>query len=356
MLRIGKLCYLIFKFYNFLLPIMQLLRFNKTATLLIILFFPFVLFARDKDEELLNHYTKYERAKVSDFSLATDFNVVYMPNQSLSELLSKQLVSFLKNKDVNTSVCSSVESTRNIIINYVDFIEEYGRGTDAYKLKITKNNIFIEFTSSKSLYWAYDALTSQYNLNTGISSKFIKSKSKCFKEGLFLADNGDEAGSEVVSLSTNVFSEENIKKQIDNAIITNSTTVFLELLTDAGCKIKCNTLSLFNPNEQYASKDAVSIDEFNEICEYARSVGVTLIPVLDFSSSKNDLLAEFTGHQTFTVEGLRFYRALLKEFSEKASFETICIGEQVNDELIQKKYIEPLVSIAKSYKKNVVTI
>ncbi|MFI3268580.1 MAG: hypothetical protein R3Y51_07695, partial [Rikenellaceae bacterium] len=307
---------------------MQLTKLTKTLILITVLSLPFSLTAKDRYEELINHYTKYETAKIDDFNLSTGFNVVYMPDQSLSELLSRQVVSFLEKNKIHTSVSSTVESQRNIIINYVDLIEGYGRGTDAYKVKITKNNIFIEFTSSKALYWAYDALVKQYNHDSSIMAKLVKNKKKAFKEGLIISDKGRQARTEVVSLSDNLFSEENIKKQIDNAIVSNATTIFLELLTSEGCKIKCNTIELFNPNIEYASGDAVTIDEFNKLCEYAKDMGVTLIPVFDFSNSENNLLTEFTGHEVFTVEGLRFYRSLLKEFSENASFNTLCLGKK----------------------------
>ncbi|MFI3262433.1 MAG: hypothetical protein R3Y26_05945 [Rikenellaceae bacterium] len=327
---------------------------SKLFILSFIMFVPFTLLANDEYEELLNHYMKYETAKIDDFSLASGFNIVYMPDQSLSEVFSKQISSFLEKKEISTTVGSTLEGQRNIFVNCVDLIEGYGRGEDAYKVKITKNNVFVEFTSSKSLYWAYDALVKQYNVDSSIKSRVLKSKKKAFKEGFLVNNDGVKTGSEIVNLSGNLFTEENIKNQINNAIGSNATTIFLELLTSEGCKIKCSTMELFNPNVQYASGDAMSIEEFNRICEYADEMGVTIIPVLDFSNSNNEPLTQFTGHQVFTVEGLRFGRALLKEFSEKATFSTLCLGKKVEDELIQKKYINPLISIANSYDKRVV--
>lgn len=299
----------------------------------------------DELDEITQHYNVAESATIDKFSLVTKFNIVSMPEQPMSELLSKRIADFLKRKGLTTAVRSNIETSRNIIINYVDIIEGYGRGDNVYRLKITKNNILIEYTSSTALYWAYDALIKQFVENHSFATKIFKKNKFYFEKSYIVSNEGDESGSDVIRLTAGTLNEKRITEHINKALLSNISTVYIELLTSKGCKLRCKSIEVFNPTSNYLSSDAITIDELERLNQYAQSMGISLVPVLDLSNPENEILTQFTGHNIFSVEGLRFSRALLKEVCEGTSVMVVCLGRKVNDEMTQLKYIDPLVEM-----------
>lgn len=317
----------------------------KTILLTILLVTPYTLLANKNIDVIIEHYNHAENSKIGNFSLGKKFNVVTKPDQKMSMLLSKRITDFLKTKGINNAVRSNISSTRNIIINHLDMIENYGRGEHAYRIKVTRDNIIIEYTSSMSLYWAYDAFIIGFVDKQNIITKVIKNKRFFIKEMNITSNEGKESVSDMIRISSETLTIQRIKNHIDKAATSNILTIYIELLSKKYCKLNSRSINVFNPNGSFASKDAITVEELESLNQYALSVGVTIVPVLDFSSADNEKFISFVGHKTFSVEGLRFSRAILNDLCKGTSLTQICLGRKINDKLIQLKYIDPLVDM-----------
>lgn len=295
-------------------------------------------------------------SKVEPFALETPFNIVYMPTQPSSEVLAKRIASFLKNKGVETSTISNIQSSRNITITLVESIGGYEKGEDAYYIKITKNNVLIEYTSSSSLSWALDAFTSRYHEKQSFIQKLSKRK-KTYIEGFELMTNkGEESGSSVIKLVSSDLTYNNIKGRIKGALASNNTTIYLQLLSKDGCALRLNAIELFNPSAQYSQINSLTLAQLEELHDYAMTLGVTLVPYLDFSKESNPPFEKFTGHKIYSAEGLRLSKAMVRELSSISTLSSVCLGAEVKDELIKKKYIDPLTEILHKLGKRSVAI
>lgn len=296
-----------------------------------------------------------QNQSIANFTLTTNFNIVADINQPTSELLAKKISSYLRKKDITTSTISNITSHRNIIINHVSSIENFA-DKDAFSLYVTKDNIYIKFTSSTSSFWAYQALIAKLGSKQNIINKLSKKNKYLFYATSIASNEGEESGTDLIRFVTTSKSMAELKERINKAQSANISTLYIEILTTKGCKLKCNTIDIFNPNQSYISDGSITISQLEELNEYAKSLDITLIPIIDLSSGENNPLSTFTGHPIHTAEGLRFSKALLKEVCDGTTLDTVCIGYKIGDETIKTKYIEPLVELLHHNGKKVIAL
>lgn len=293
-------------------------------------------------------------AHPANFTLDTPFNVVASQDEPQSEAFAKKISAFVRRQKLATATTSNITSRRNIIITQKEQIGQYTKEVDCYLLKVTKDNIFIQYTTSTALFWAYDAFVSKFKVKESFFQKMMK-KRKCYIEAYeIISTEGEESGTDLVRLVSNPLTIDKIKERIEKSLGSNITTLFVELISVNGCALKCHTIDLFNPNASYTIPTAISVAQFEELNQFASNLGVTLIPIVELSAENNKPLTEFTGHPVHSAEGLRFSKSLLKELCDGTTVSTICIGKKQTDSLIQAKYTTPLVELLHKYGKRAV--
>ena len=293
-------------------------------------------------------------AVIADFSLDTPFNVVAAVEDDEAQTLAKNIVAFLKSHGNNNAVRTNSLDKRNIILSKANDLEDVSGSEDIYSMRVTKNSIILNFTSTTAMYWAYGAFVSHYTEKQNFFQKLMKKK-KSFIKGIDVVENsGDDTAWGILDLVHRATDIASVRKDIQGCLSKNVSTVYMVFISPRGFKVESDVLKMMNPSGVLCSGGGYTYDEINEIYLYAKSKGVEIIPVFDFATEENPAFFSYTGHNVHSVEGLRFSRAFLKEFMEKTSFPSVCLGKEPEDVKVREKYINPLADVINAEGKSAV--
>ncbi len=302
-----------------------------------------------------NRSTIKRESKITDFNLKRDITIYSITNSEGSKLMCKRVAELLKKSGCEEVSIAQKPGEHTINIEQVEKIAGADKNSnDAYSLKVFKNEVNIEYTSSKSMSWAFQALRNNIVSDQKALQKIFDKSTKVIKAADICKTSGDEGSSEIIDLIKTPMSISMLQSHINKAVMNNKFVIYLKLISTEGTAIKSDFIDSANPYIKSNNK-ALSYSELNQLYKTATDNGIELIPILDISSNDNIAFEKHTGHKIHSTEGVRFTKVLTKEFAKSTNFDVVYLGNAPTDTKLKEKYFTPLAEIFKANNKSVIT-
>lgn len=274
-----------------------------------------------------------------DFVLEHRFGIVAESDDRLAVMFASRLQSFLEGKGVAAVGLSSGMASRNIVVRTVS------REGDVHfcSVDVDKGMVVVEFTSAEAMNWAYSALTDSYTDTKGLFKRSSGKGDRRFAAmETTMSTAVAEQRSDVIDLVALPVDVEAVKRRLGQALSEGCSTVYAVMLNKSGWKIESRTMRLVNPDDVQPAGECYSFAQIEQIRLAADKMGIELVAVIDVSSPDNKAFKSFTGHDIHSTEGVRFTRALVREFCYGTGFKNICLGAENEDETIKRRFIKPV--------------
>lgn len=292
--------------------------------------------------------------KLADFDLDRTITIFSSSSQSENAMFCSRVAELLKNVGSQDVKIARSHGASNINIEKVSMIVGVDRTiTDAYCIKVYKNRVDIQYMSTKSMAWAYQALRKIIANKQSFLQKMFGQRSLYIQASSLCETSGATGTFEVVDVTENHMNVEALKKHISSVAMNNKFIIYLKLVSTEGVSIMSELISSVNPFIELANGGLTYV-QLNELHDYANRNGIELIPLLDLVSEDNTYFENYTGHKLHSTEGLRFSKGLINEFALKTKYEVICLGGEPANGKIKEKYIDPLVEVFNTYGRDVV--
>lgn len=216
-------------------------------------------------------------------------------------------------------------SAPKIIFQHTQTIDG-AMGTDALKITVTSKKVTVRYTSPGSLIRCYELLGGM------------------IKDGRIAgADIVDWGARKSKALgSIDLASKPRPMDEIERQIRANrSSTLYVVLVNSNKWQLR-NTV-FTNVNSKYPFQAAYTVAQVNQMTEIARREKVTLIPRMELLAENAEFRA-ITGHSIFSVEGMRFVRALLEEYAQQVNFKKLSLGKRTS--AVDNRYMEFIMQLA----------
>ncbi|MDE7355892.1 MAG: hypothetical protein K2N21_03865 [Rikenellaceae bacterium] len=274
-----------------------------------------------------------------DFVLEHRFGIVAESDDRLAVMFANRLQSFLEGKGVAAVGLSSGMASRNIVARTVS------REGDVHfcSVDVDKGMVVVEFTSAEAMNWAYSALTDSYTDTKGFFKRSSGKGDRRFAAmETTMSTAVAEQRSDVIDLVALPVDVEAVKRRLGQALSEGCATVYAVMLNRSGWKMESRTMRLVNPDDVQPAGECYSFAQIEQIRLAADKMGIELVAVIDVSSPDNKAFKSFTGHDIHSTEGVRFTRALVREFCYSTGFKNICLGAESEDETIKRRFIKPV--------------
>lgn len=287
-------------------------------------------------------WNKMPFVNASEFSLEKSFSIVVSPDDAVAQAFAAKLQLFLEMRGITTFGFSNFAAARNITASTVDNI----KGGGSYSINVGKDLVTVNFTSSASMNEAYAALVARYTDKKGFFKRLTRKNNRRFAseetEAVGTASVSERA--DVIDLVSQSVDCETVKARLNKASAAGVTTVYMVFMNDKGWKMNSSAMSLVNPEAPVPAGRCYSYSQVREIKSAADNMGMKIVPVIDIATAENPAFESFTGHPVHSTEGVRFTRALVKEFCRNTGFGTVCLGDDPGDETVARRFIEPVVA------------
>lgn len=214
-------------------------------------------------------------------------------------------------------------------------------GSDAVHIKVSKKRIQIQFTSQASQQRAIEILGTL--ITTVAGQRVVAGAEVADWDGIYDGRIGNhiDAASRFIPIAE---IEHNIRQKASSVRRTGSGGVYILLVNNNNWRVETSTFSLINPKAKLSTTNQLyTHTQIRELMEYARRQRLNLIPTVELLS-KNSEFETVTGHSLFSVEGMRFVRAILEEYVEQWDCRKICVGTQSAQ--ADTRYMEFLTGLA----------
>ncbi len=274
----------------------------------------------------------------ADFSLEKSFSIVVSPDDAVAQAFAAKLQLFLEMRGITTFGFSNFAASRNITASTVESV----KGGGSYSIRVEKDLVTVNFTSPATMNEAYAALIAGYNDKTGFFKRMMRKNNRRFTSvdavptDISTADRAD-----VIDLMSQGIDCEAVKARLHKASAAGVNTVYMVFMNDKGWKIDSRAMSLVNPEASVERR--YSYSQVRDIKSAADNMGMKIVPVIDIATAENPVFESFTGHPVHSTEGVRFTRAMVKEFCANTGFGTVCLGDDPGDETVARRFIEPVV-------------
>ena len=277
-----------------------------------------------------------------EFGLEKRFSIVTSPNDAVAQAFADKLRIFLQRSGVADFDLSNFASSRNIMAASVDSI----KGGGNYSVDVSKNLITVNFTSPSGMNGAYSALTAGYTDRVGLIKRLANKRYRRFTK---VEHSGRQSVSaseriDIIDLLAHDVDCQAVKGRLHDASSAGATTVYMIFMNEKGWRIESPVMSLINPDDLPPAGDGYSYPQIREIKSTADNLGLKIVPVIDIATAYNPAFEQFTGHAIHSTEGLRFSRALAKEFCSNSGFPTLCLGKEPEDKAAVRRFIEPVAA------------
>ncbi len=278
----------------------------------------------------------------SEFSLEKNFSIVVSPDDAVAQAFAAKLQLFLEMRGITTFGFSNFAASRNITASTVDNI----KGGGSYSITVSKDLVTVNFTSPASMNEAYTALVAGYTDKTGFFKKLTRKNNRRFVNAGTVAVSEPESSdkADVIDLVSQSVDCETVKSRLSKASAAGVTTVYMVFMNDKGWTVNSSAMSLVNPEAAVPAGYCYSYSQVRDIKSAADNMGMKIVPVIDIATAENPAFESFTGHCVHSTEGVRFTRALVKEFCRNTGFATVCLGDDPGDETVARRFIEPVVA------------
>ncbi|MEG2478827.1 MAG: hypothetical protein RSA50_00965 [Mucinivorans sp.] len=220
-----------------------------------------------------------------------------------------------------------------IIVRRTDHILG-AKGPNALQITVSSNKVLLEYTSTASL-------------NQGLKYLMQNIENKRIR-GVAITD-WNSSGKRLIrggtiDLTSGTIDMALLKKEIHLAARkSGNKSVTLELISPNGWAIESSVFDLINPNHPitYPSQGNFSLEELSQIKQFCDQIGVRTIFEFDFRS-ENDNFMEATGFKMNSVEGMRFIRALLEQWSAAIGMGYVNYGEEVTTDARYEDFLKKI--------------
>lgn len=242
------------------------------------------------------------------FSLTRSIVVV----SSRNELASQQaIIKLLAQQGVIASGSFSSRTFKSrIVLEKVRGIDNINE-SNAYKIKVTAKKITIYYTSESALERAITKFAS------------LLTPRKLIAAGEIVDWNKSKIKKGVIDVSKKMMSISEIESSLKH---NKEREIFLQLVDEDNWRLESPAFDIINPGVKiYPSDGYYKPEQIATLLSKVNNSRFTLIPTLDLITP-NKVFERATGHSQFSVEGMRFIRAIIEEFAEQSGCKKICVG------------------------------
>lgn len=292
--------------------------------------------------------------KIANFDLDREITINGSESHHETVMFCNRIAELLRSVGCDDVKISRSKGKYNINIEKVDMIIGVDSTIhDAFCMKVYKDDIHLQYMSTKSMAWAYQALRKIIVEHQTLLQKAFNSKSLFVQASSLCETTGATGGFEIIDIVDTKMSVTAFKNYISRAALNNKFVIYMKVVSTKGVAVKSELINSVNPFIELAS-GGMSYGELNELNSFATENGIELIPMLDFVTEENEYFENYTGHKIHSTEGLRFSKAMINEFAIKTNYEVICIGGEPTNREVKEKYIDPLVELFNTYDRDVV--
>lgn len=207
---------------------------------------------------------------------------------------------------------------------------------NGYQIDITNKYVKVKYTSKIAVKKAVDFLTSLLVTNT--------SGERCFQGGRFIWNDDSNK-----NISNSSLMATEVKEMIAsfNSMAPGSTAELI-VVTPTDWMVESPVITdIIGNNKLYSSKNGyIGIEQLKEVIDKAKEHDIKLSISLQLDSENQPIL-DFTGHSIYSVEGMRYLRAVLSEWHNKCNLENVSIKTKIDDnDTIYKRFNQFLNTIA----------
>lgn len=222
----------------------------------------------------------------------------------------------------------SLKTKPKIVIERVRSIEGV-KEPDALQIKVTPMKVTINYTTeqSKKKVIVY--------LKALISGKVI--------QGSDITDWGGRSKNTkgIIDASTTLLSISEIESQTKGS---HNKEVMIQFADSLNWRLESSVFALVNPDESpYPGSGYYHLERIAELSAKLAKSRMKIIPVIELLIP-NETFLRVTGHSQFSVEGMRFVRAIIEEYASKLGCQKLGIGTLCGAG--DKRYLEFVTDIA----------
>lgn len=239
-----------------------------------------------------------------------------------------KITNLLDTKSVRYTTSNNYKITKQkIVLSRVSKIEGVEQ-SNAYYIKISPKKVLIQYTTQMSLDKAIEFFADLVNDN----EKLLPGQS--------IYDWGESKVKKgVIDASTTYLSTEKIDQIMR---YHKKSNVMLCVVMGDNWRMESTVFEVIDPQAQvYTPSEYYTFGQMAQLVQkYSR-----LIPMLDLMSPCG-VFERATGHSQFSVEGMRFVRAIIEEFVTKTGVKRFCVG--VRPKAVDLRYMDFLEGVARN--------
>lgn len=262
----------------------------------------------------------------NDFSLTRDITI----KTSKTDKIAGQEISNMLNS-VGVKVKNPLVSFKKkpkIILEKVKSISGI-KEPDALQIKVSTNAVNIYYTNEQSKKLAL----------TYLKSLITDSKIA----GVDITDwrGNAKSSKEMVDAATEFLTTAQIESKIK---ALRAREVMVSFADAQNWRLESDAFKLINPNASiYPDNNHYTTDQIVQLYRKLEKNRIIIVPVIELITP-NQRFEQITGHTQFSVEGMRFVRAIIEEYAEKLQCKKICLGT-LSDQT-DKRYLGFIKDIA----------
>ena len=239
-------------------------------------------------------------------------------------------------REKGAAITSGLGQKGRVVLRKVGHIDT-APGRDALRITVTPKRVNIDYTTQASLERAIEILGAMIGERNG----------KYVIEGVDITDwdAGAARNEGIIDASTRMQPVATLQNQIKHSgAAKRHEEVYVRFVDSGHWRAGNKTFELINPGAKiYPADGHYSGGQVHELLSFARRERIDLVPVVELLAP-NRPFEEFTGHSLFSVEGMRFVRALLEEYAEEWKCKKICLGARSPE--ADDRYLEFILEIA----------
>ena len=207
-----------------------------------------------------------------------------------------------------------------VIIRKVQRIDD-AQGGDALRIVVAMNKITVDYTSEQSLKRSVEILKSL--IETRGERNFINGANIVDWDGI-----QSERGEGPIDAVSKLLGPATLENQIKRSPgVRRHEPVYIRFIDKNNWRVETKSFDVINPKVKiYPSDGYYTHQQIRSVLETANRDRIELIPMVELLV-ENKRFEEVTGHSIFSVEGMRFVRAIIEEYAKEWKCKKICVGK-----------------------------
>ncbi|CDN30973.1 hypothetical protein BN938_0873 [Mucinivorans hirudinis] len=257
-----------------------------------------------------------QQRRVDDFLIKNDV-IVVDKNSTMQNC--NDIASILTNNGIGCKVASPFISFKQKIVPEKVITIAGVAYADALQITVTPRKITIKYTSDKAFNNALNYLREM------ISGRRIEGRNITdWSETMGLKGGFFDASSELLPM-----------EQVERAINKNKDNdLYIRVVDNNNWRLWCETFEMANPAVKPIAASSVYDREILRDLLVKNRRAVLMVDLI----TPNKIFEQTTGHSQFSVEGMRFVRAIVEEYVDKLKIKRICLG--ATSDKIDKRFAD----------------